>query len=271
MSNQCCVWDFTLPEADKTQEELRTILENIAKKWAFQKESGESGYVHWQGRFSLKVKQRLPTVKRLFETDKIHLSPTSAANSGNVFYVTKPDTRIEGPWTDADEAPAYIPWQIAEVEALYPWQQAIVESRNVRDKRTINILYDPIGNIGKTMIKTYVGCHKLGRTVPFRNDYRDIMRMVMDTTAVSLYIIDVPRAIKKEKLGEFFSGIESLKDGYAYDDRYKFKERFFDSPTIWIFMNKIPDREYLSGDRWKIWTVNSDKNLVETKFEGATL
>lgn len=89
-----------------------------------------------------------------------------------------------------------------------------------------------------------------------------MMRMVMDTKKMRIYIIDLPRAMKKEHLFQFFSGIETLKDGYAYDDRYKFKEEYFDSPNIWVFMNIIPEESYLSTDRWKIWRIDTNKNLV---------
>lgn len=65
----------------------------------------------------------------------------------------------------------------------------------------------------------------------------------------------MPRAINKEKLYQFFSGIETLKSGYCYDDRYKFTKRLFDRPRICIFTNVEPDETLLSKDMWRIWTV----------------
>jgi len=55
------------------------------------------------------------------------------------------------------------------------------------------------------------------------------------------------------------SGIETLKDGYAYDDRYHFKEEYFDCPQIWVFMNMVPDISMLSKDRWKLWVIKEGK------------
>jgi len=78
----------------------------------------------------------------------------------------------------------------------------------------------------------------------------------MDTEKKPLYIIDIPRALRKDQLFQFFSGIETLKDGYAYDDRYHFKEEYFDCPNIWIFMNTIPDLEYMSKDRWRFYEIH---------------
>lgn len=71
----------------------------------------------------------------------------------------------------------------------------------------------------------------------------------------------MPRAINKEKLAQFFAGIETLKSGYCYDDRYKFNRRLFDRPRICVFTNVEPDLKLLSKDMWKLWTV-TDGQLV---------
>jgi len=258
--NAICVWDFTIPMERITADELKLKLKEWAKSWCFQGEKGEkTDYKHWQGRLSLKIKSRKgPEI-----IDGTHWSITSDENKDNMFYMLKEDTRIEGPWKDDDEKPAYIPRQIREIKELYPWQKSVIESAKKWDTRTINILYDENGNKGKSIVKTYMGCHNIGRSIPFTNDYRDMMRMVMDTNKMRLYIIDLPRAMKKEHLFQFFSGIETLKDGYAYDDRYHFKEEYFDSPNIWVFMNILPEMSYLTADRWRVWRINYNMELED--------
>jgi len=54
-----CVWDFTI-SVDKVDnlEVLKDKLKIHCKKWIFQQEKGISGYEHYQGRVSLKVKAR---------------------------------------------------------------------------------------------------------------------------------------------------------------------------------------------------------------------
>ena len=42
-------------------EEYKNLLKKWAKKWVFQKEKGDSGYIHYQGRISL-IKKREPEV-----------------------------------------------------------------------------------------------------------------------------------------------------------------------------------------------------------------
>lgn len=255
-----CGYDFTLGEEFVNRNELTNILKKYTKKWTFQLEKGESenGYIHYQGRFLLKVKARVTAVKKFF-VKQIHLSITSSENRDNMFYVIKNESRIAGPWSNNDP---YVPRQLREIDQLFKWQQFIVDDASVWNTRTINVIIDKIGNNGKTILKTHIGVRGIGRSIPFSNDYRDIMRMVMATKKVPLYIIDIPKGIRKENLFQFFSGLETIKDGYAYDDRYSFREEYFDCPNIWVFMNHKPDKGYLSLDRWKLWSLK-DKVLSE--------
>lgn len=262
--SQCCVWDFTLKAETSNINQLKTWLKEYCKKWCFQKERGEqTGYEHYQGRFSLKIKDRLETIKNKCPFKDIHLSITSNENRKNNFYVIKDDTRIEGPWKDDDptESIRYIPRQIREITTFRPWQMDIYNLLKTWDPRSIHIIIDTRGNNGKTILKTYCGVHNVAKTIPFCNDYKDIMRMVMDMPKVGAYIIDMPRAIKKEKLYQLFAGIETIKDGYAYDDRYTFKDEYFDCPGILVFTNNCPDLTLLSQDRWKLWKISEDFKL----------
>lgn len=258
--NACCVYDFTAPKGCLDIELLKKKLEYHSKKWSFQIEEGkETKFIHYQGRLSLKTKTRLTTLIEKWGVKEFHFSVTSSANKDNMFYVMKDETRIEGPFANTDEK-LYIPRQVREISTLYPWQNQVIEISKVWNTRHINLIIDPVGNIGKSILKTYVRCHKLGRVIPFSNNYKDILRMVCDMPTSNFYIIDMPKALDKDKLGNLFSAIETIKDGYAYDDRYSFKEKIFDSPNIFIFTNEKPDVTYLSNDRWKFWRV-SDATL----------
>lgn len=193
MTTAVSTYDFTSFETDV--DACKKILNTYCKKWDFQQEEApETGNLHFQGRFHLKVKERITGVIKKFPG--FHLTVTAAPNINNDYYVTKEDTRVAGPWSSGDVV-IYIPRQIREVAQLRPWQQFIVDDRNVWNTRSINIILDTAGNNGKTTLCTYCGVHKLGRKIPFSNDFRDIMRMVMDTPTSSLYLFDIPRALKR--------------------------------------------------------------------------
>lgn len=269
--NPICVWDVTVPHTINNEEISHDFLIDLfkthCKKWCFQLEQGsETGYLHYQCRISLNTKARKPNI---FPFKGINYTPTSEEHQHDFNYTSKELTRVKGPWSH-ENITFKTPRQIREIEELYPWQQSIIDDRLVWNTRTINILYDPTGNNGKSILKTFIGVHGLGRALPFLNDYKDIMRMVMCTKKVPLYIIDIPRALRKDQLYGFFSGIETLKDGYAYDDRYHFKEEYFDCPNIWVFMNTIPDTTYLSKDRWKFWAIK-ERRLVKMAATPVTL
>uniref|UniRef100_UPI004048BC6C hypothetical protein n=1 Tax=Algoriphagus sp. TaxID=1872435 RepID=UPI004048BC6C len=142
--NALCAWDFTLPAECLNLSELKEFLKEHCKSWCFQKEKGaDTGYLHWQGRVSLKVKARKgPTL------EKCHWSPTSTENKDNDFYVMKGDTRVEGPWSDKD---IYIPRQTRDI-TLRPWQLQVLADKGVWDTRTINCIICPKGNIGKSTL-----------------------------------------------------------------------------------------------------------------------
>lgn len=272
--NAQCTWDFTsfmienAPLSDvlpKLREALIISLRNLTKKWCFQLEKAPtSGHLHLQGRFSLKTKGRMNQAKEVFKTipkewmKAAHLSPTSTENRDNQFYVMKEETRIQGPWMDTD---LYVPRQVSEVEALYPWQEAVVRISQNWDTRSINVLIQETGGIGKSILTAHTAT-KLGWVnVPPMRDSKEIMGMIIDRIPErnGVVIIDIPKALTKNDQREMYAAIEQIKNGYAYDTRYKYREKWFDCPCVWVFTNTKPDEELLSKDRWVYWKVENNE------------
>lgn len=266
---QIQVWEFRCNKDMFELQLLKDLLNKISKKWVFQLEQGnETGYQHYQGRFSLwKVKRKPELINLIKGTDNPvfnYLQPTTKTEyKKEAFYCMKEDTRIEGPYKNTDEA-AYVPIQYRNIK-LYKWQQDILDFKF--DTRTINILYCPKGNIGKsTMVRIGMLKHK-AIMLPSHNDGIKLIQSChnmlsgKDLRDPHFVFIDLPRAMNQENLGGMFSAIEVIKDGYVYDERNHFKEWWFDSPNIWVFTNTLPDTSYLSEDRWKIWKIGNDKLL----------
>lgn len=264
----CCTWDCTISAENDTHAELIKLWKCHCKKWTFQKEAGENGYEHFQCRVSFKSKQRLSACKKVHA--KAHWSPTSTENRSNNFYVTKEDTRTEGPWANeqiVDEN--YIPRQVREMTTLRKWQQTIIDMSQVWDTRIVNVVIDKEGGQGKTSLMTYMMVHGLAKKIPFVNCHKDLMRMAYCIGISRCYVLDMPRAIDKTRLGGLYAAIEELKSGWCYDDRYTFKQRVMDCPNIWLFTNKDPDLQLLSKDRWRLWKIENEelvKYLIEDEF-----
>ncbi|QMW68797.1 replication-associated protein [Crucivirus-312] len=251
-------------------EECKKFLRTHCSKWTFQQEKCPStGKLHLQGRVSLKTKKTLKSAALLFKAlNNAHISKTSK-NCTDDAYVMKNESRVAGPWKHDDKPPPYIPIQLRITEFL-PWQKAVIEQ--LLNFRKINMVLDKKGNIGKTTLVGNLCCQNKARQIPFCNDFKDIMRMMMcmeeDHGSCPLVFIDLPRAIKKDHLYQMYSGIEVIKGGYLFDDRYHLKFKYIDSPNIWVFTNVEPEWSFMSSDRWIVWEVNKDFELVQKEPDG---
>lgn len=270
-NRQMSVWDFTLSQQFCKDEKLVIdILESLAKKWGFQSEKSETGYLHYQGRMSLIKRKRKGELLNLVKDtvlEKASFSMTSknCADDKDIYhYTTKLDTRIDGPWRD-DQKPKFMTRQLKEFinYELYPYQQSIIDICNTVDNRKINLIYDVEGSQGKSMLGEYLEHMELAEEIPPYNCMEDIMGWVMEYPNKKCYLIDMPRAMKKDKLGQFYSGLEALKDGKAYDKRYKARKVRFDRPQIVIYSNNLPDFELLTKNRWVIWTIDENLELID--------
>lgn len=233
--------------------------------YVFQLEKGDSGYIHYQGSFSLVKKRRKAELLKLLTVQFEHLAPltNTSLQEGGFNYFMKADTREDGPWSDKDEE-QYIPRQYRHI-TLYPWQEDVIEISRKFDTRTINMIYDPVGNIGKSTVASITELMFKGIDLPPVNDYKELIQVACDICMAkkvrdpSPIMVDMPRAMNKDKLFGIYSAIEQIKKGKLYDMRYHYKEWWIDSPAIWVFSNMEPDLNLLSKDRWKIWRVQDLK------------
>ena len=97
--NKCSTYDFTIPKENIEKNELINKLRTLCDKWVFQLEKGtKTEYLHWKGRVHTKIRTRITNLIKNNITPSCHWSITSNNSKGNWFYVTKTETRIEGPY-----------------------------------------------------------------------------------------------------------------------------------------------------------------------------
>jgi hypothetical protein len=267
----CAVWDWTFPQDGMEPDAFIELLKPVFKKWVFQVERGDSGYMHFQGRGSLHKRKRFGELKKLLKSggmEKMHISETVTENTkGAPFYMTKLDTRVAGPFSDRDEV-SYVPRQYRGLmDSLYPWQRKVAESAKVFDARIINVIYDRDGNNGKSTVASLMELFEKGIDLPPVNDAEKLIQSMCDICMAreerkpSPVFIDMPRAMEKKKLHSMFVAIEQIKKGKLYDVRHHYKQWWIDSPAMWVFSNTEPELSFLSRDRWRIWTI--DKNTQD--------
>ena len=276
MSIKITCWDFTLPFSEKySNEDLlgKSLSEISTKKSTFQLETSLSGYKHWQGRIITKKQYRETEIHKIGKDDflnGIHWSITSNVNKGNMDYCSKEFTRTAGPFTVGDYLKV-LTWQLKEFKkyGLWHWQQKVFDMCSIVDMRSINLIYDQRGHCGKSLFCEYLEYMNVAEEIPPFRLMDDIFQWVYSVAGKQAYIFDMPRGMKKDKLGDFYSGIEVIKNGVAYDKRYTAKKIRFGRPQIFVFTNTLPDFALMSADRWKVWTINDEMELVkyvETKI-----
>jgi hypothetical protein len=265
-----CVYDITASPSKISKDDLIKWMKLYCKKWVFQlEEAPTTGKKHFQCRVSLGEKRRINQVMEMIYGWG-HASVTSSENRDNNFYVTKEETRVEGPWSD-DETPLFVQARFRGIIKWKPWQTSVLTNlADIPEYRTINMIIETEGNKGKTFLCMYCLTNKLGRMLPPLNDYKEIVQAVMDMPDSPTYFIDVPRSLDKKHFRGFFGAIEQIKNGYVFDCRYHYKEKIIEAPHIWVFSNQIPDISYLSADRWKFWKINKKDELVPLKVKVAT-
>lgn len=269
---QCYVYEFVVDASRITPDEMHMVLRTLCKTYVFQMERGEQstelhpeGYLHYQGRLSLIKKAQITVAARLLKAaanDVVFSLKHTLKDQvkGEAFYQMKAQTRVQGPWTEKDfrELPPMTK-RLKKVmdNGLFPWQERLKDLVSEYDDRSIHLVHDPAGNHGKSAFCEYMEYKGLAYEVPPFRLMEDIMACAMGIPNQTCYMIDMPKGMKKEKLGDFYSGIESLKNGVVYDKRYHFKKRRMECPQVVVFTNTLPNLDYLSKDRWVIHTIQS--------------
>ncbi|AXQ65784.1 MAG: replication associated protein [Cressdnaviricota sp.] len=267
-TSQITMFDITFPlERYENELELGKGLNGWCSKYVFQKEKSDSGYEHWQCRVQLVKKRRVSEVLNMISpVIGGHWSPTcnKTHHSNSFNYVMKEDTKVAGPWTEKSfmDPPVLTRQLKAFMEKeKRGWQEDVEEIVRQVDDRKITLIYDTIGNSGKSIFAEYLEYHRLALELPPLRQFEDLLQFAYGFENQKAYLVDMPRAMKKDKLSEFYSGLECLKNGVVWDKRYAAKKRRMDRPQIIVFTNTLPEWTFMSKDRWACYEMDDDYTL----------
>jgi len=264
-------------------------LLKLGKKFAFQLEEGhEKKIKHFQIRLNAYKKTTVSAFLKLCFTvfkleneykSLLDVSPTSknCHTTSNFNYILKEDTKIAGPWTEANFKPkelefTYIPLRYRNEISLKPFQTEIMKPY-INNDRIVNYIYDEEGNHGKTFITHYARFHKNGVVIPCIKDSKEILQMAYGICSsrnlrdeIKMFI-DVPRTVSSENVNEFLTSCEILKAGWLYDPRNKMKDWDIEPPEIYVFSNLKPNKKMMKNNRWKFLIINEKNEFEEYKEE----
>lgn len=236
---------------EEEYEQLKSWAQKNCEAWIIGKEIGESGTPHLQGYFNFKNPTDLNTIKSL--NNKLHIEKAKGKKEQNFKYCSK-DKKYEqeNMISKQDTIKERILNKYNNVK-WKDWQQSVLEQLNKKpDNRTINWIYDPIGNNGKTFLRKYLALTRNciicdGKKDNVLNQLK--IKCIDENQEITMIIMDVPRH-NKEYIN--YGLLEQLKDGHVYSGKYEGGEIWIDDIHVVVFSNEEPDKSKFSEDRWNI-------------------
>lgn len=191
-------------------------------------------------------------------------------------YCMKQETHVAGPWEwgtyrgpgrKKKVDPIEEKWAAAQLEVTrrlvsHDWDQwhlmIIAQAMTEPPPRTINWIYDTIGNTGKSQLSQLLQC--MGAAV-LTGSAKHSLYGLSQMGPVKCVIIDIPRNTTTVN----YSLLEKVKDGSFRVNLYESKQRMMPTPHVFVFANFPPNRFKLSADRWNIAEVVKGKLVYERR------
>lgn len=265
-------WCFTLNNySDEEHESMKLYGHTNTLKFVVGQEvAPTTGTKHLQGYYYHKNAQTLAHMKKV--NGRAHWEKARGSPDQNRQYCIKTDASaeqagFEPPRTLQDEIKERL---LAKYEGVVwrPWQQALLDIVETEpDTRTINWVYDPDGNSGKSFLTKYLALtHEViiadGKKDNIFNQVKT--KLIDEEKEFRLVILDIPRSSE----GYINYGVlEQLKNGLIYSGKYEGGTCLFDAVHVIVFANFEPELKQFSQDRWNIIPIDRHISCCSTGNE----
>lgn len=251
-------WCFTLNNYEQNDIDTLT-LHFEGCEYIIGKEVGENGTPHLQGYVWFKSARSFKAMKKMIPN--AHLEKAKGHKKSNYNYCSKGGDFISTiilPKSKVDKKLEFRNKLKEKVLLKYkdimwkPWQQKIIDIIEAKpDERVIHWFHESQGNVGKSFLAKYIACKydiilMEGKKNDIFNQVNDCLDRLVEPKIV---VVDIPRCSK-----EFvsYSALEQLKNGMLYSGKYEGGMCIFDTPTVIVLSNDLPDYEKMSMDRWDV-------------------
>jgi hypothetical protein len=264
-------WCFTLNNyTENEMEQMEQMVPQFCEKWVIGKEVGEKcGTPHLQGYIVTGVKLRKKQVIGTFNNKRIDIRPAANLKTVAKYHGKEGDIFMLHGFT-REEISGYVKpikyegQDLPKLEEFYPWQKKCLELIKEQHDRKVIWIFEGVGNCGKTSFTKFMGFHH-GTLMVQKGKYADIMNMAFNLgTKLKSMIIDVPRN-NGNKVS--YDAIECIKSGIIINTKYETGQCLICPVSIVVFSNFPPDTSKLSEDRWDIYEITEDKDLVKYNEE----
>lgn len=286
MNTQTKYWSITWDTNSRqkkipNEDTLLNFLNRISDDCVFQYEIGaRRKKEHIQGVFTLSGRRQSKiSVLRMFERsfkNVYGLTLTAVYDKIAIrSYVTKEEGRTRGPFYGGKKDMFDSNFAKAKLRS---WQYELFkimtgENKEILKDRKVILVQDCCGNTGKSWFQKWLRVGQktlLVRSLPISSVDRLIsaVHILNKTYEVDAYLIDLTRTQGEDQsYNDLFAAIEQIKNGHIIDVMYgKYNESIFKPPMILLFTNNNISnfRNYLSHDRWLVYTINSQAELIKT-------
>lgn len=241
-------WDFTIPKGLLTVKMVADMFERAkADKYVIGEEVGtQTGYEHFQCKGHFRKPMTFNELQAYF--GDVHREPSICKD----FSYCEKEGKFYRSWQGA-----LAPYHDLE---LRPWQGQVVADLEEQNDRQVTVVVDERGNHGKSWLAKHLVAKYNYAYVPAMPQFEDYMFMAMAHPNAKGFIFDLPRADTIQQKKAMWMAMETIKNGYLYDKRYSFQEKWIAPPKMVVFANERPPRENLSKDRWREYYLNDTWN-----------
>lgn len=236
-------WVFTLN--NHTENDINFLMDcSSIDQLSMQEETGESGTPHLQG--YLKFKTKLRPLSVFGKQFKAHWEKCRNVQKA-IEYTQKSETRTGMIYLRGIKR--WRPLKCLKKEQLYDWQRNIVDQiEHEADDRTINWLWEDIGNVGKSALVRYLVIHHDALLVSGKG--ADIKYLIsQQKQAPDIIIYDIPRTAESYIN---YTALEEVKNGVFCSSKYESRMFVMNPPHIFCFANFEPNYSAVSADRWVV-------------------
>lgn len=235
-------------------EHLEQYFNSLCKRWVIGKEKGESGTPHLQIAIVCNKRVR-PT--ETFKIKGIHWEKMISTEDKAMLYCMK----------DGDYTGVMLPKVAKPIRYIIPnrpYQQFILNViKQEPDERKVYWFYETMGGVGKSSFCKYLCGHHDAIYID-EGKKADIINVIYNRYIakkdIELVVFDIPRCNGNSVS---YKAIETVKNGVINNTKYETGNAIFNSPHMVVFSNEPPDRSKLSNDRWEIYKILDNFEIVK--------
>lgn len=258
-------WCFTFHKYTEKDIELinGSYGSGIYKFIVFSEELGSHEETpHLQGYIEFKIKKR-PKEDKLLKSifpDHVHWEKSKGNKAQNMEYISKEGRNL---YINGKKRRNI---EYLKEDDFYLWESELMHIlKSSPTDRQILWYWEPYGNSGKSTFTKYLcGKHEAVVLSSKAGDMKYALAKLQEEKSYTpdIIIIDIPRSVDIDYLS--YTGIEEVKNGCFFSNKYESRQVLMPSPHVLIFANCLPDVDKMSRDRWHIHKIKRHE-LIKTK------